>query len=561
MTTRQPPQPEPPFGPMFEKLFDPKVPIASRQALFAELRQNQPQWQPRIDQAVLQRDLMHAEAVRKLGALIDELRAETARLTAPPVSEGVFVAPCVASGAQRLARVVLHGTREALLVPKDDALLDTLRAGDVVLVAGAGNVVLGKADCAAPGAGDCAIVERWLGADRLVLRHRDQVLVARAAASLAPAEVEAGDCVRVDRTSGFAMERVPAPDRHPQAPDDEATSLPEDALAGYDDLRDGKLRQIGYAVAHPQAAAAYGLHRQRPWILLGGPPGVGKTTLARVIAGVLHRQTGRRCRIRKLNGAELLSPYVGETEQRIRTFVRELRAAGDEWSIVFIDEVDAIARARGGAGNVHSDRFLGTWLAELEGFEGRAPCILIAATNRLDMVDPAFRSRCSEEIEMPRPRMDAARAIFAHHLPEGLPYAAPGGANAAETRTRMIDAAVARLYLPNAPGALLATLRLRDGKTRAVHARDLMSGRLVEQICVDARRRAFQRHVEGDDAGLGLPDIDAAVDAARDRLRATLTPFNAHAHLGDLPADLAVVAVDPAPRARGSVTFVHEAAR
>jgi SpoVK/Ycf46/Vps4 family AAA+-type ATPase len=264
--------------------------------------------------------------------------------------------------------------------------------------------------------------------------------------------------------------------------------------------------------------------------------------------------------VRKLNGAELLSPYVGETEQRIRSFVREVRAS-DACSVVFIDEVDSIARSRGAAGNVHSDRFLSSWLAELEGFDGRAPCIVIAATNRLDMIDAAFRSRFSDEIEMPRPRMEAARAIFARHLAPELPYDTEGSTGALSARQRMIDAAVARLYLPNAPGALLATLRLRDGKTRAVFARDLISGRLIEQISVDARRRAFQRQVEGGAPGLRIDDIDAAVDAARERLRATLTPANAHAHLGDLPHDLGVAAVEPAPRVRGGVTFIHEAAR
>jgi hypothetical protein len=89
----------------------------------------------------------------------------------------------------------------------------------------------------------------------------------------------------------------------------------------------------------------------------------------------------------------------------------------------------------------------------------------------------------------------------------------------------------------------------------------LLSGRLIEQICIDARKRAFRRHVEGDAGGLRIDDIDAAIDTARDRLRTMLTPSNAHAHLADLPHDLGVVAVDPAPRVRGGVTFIHQAAR
>ena len=156
--------------------------------------------------------------------------------------------------------------------------------------------------------------------------------------------------------------------------------------------------------------------------------------------------------------------------------------------------------------------------------------------------------------------MDAARAIFERHLPAGYPYC-PDGEQAQATRRAMIDGAVARLYLPNAAGALIATLKFRDGKSRAVLARDLMSGRLVEQVCTEARERAFQRHVEGGMRGVCAEDLDAAVDAARDRLRATLTPHNVHSYLTDLPQDASVVAVDLPQRARASVTFLQQGAR
>ena len=542
-----------------DKLCDASIPIELRQRLFAELRQR-PELSAPVDRALLLRDKAQSDAIAELGEVVDGLRQLTEKLSSAPLHEGVFVEACDLPDGKRLARVISVG-RETLLEVVDDSIFETLRAGDRVLLATERNAVLGKAMPAPAGAGECAMVERWLDDvddARLVVRHRDQSLIVRAAAALSPENLQPGETVLLDPASGFAMERVPSDDKSAYAPIDEATSLQPEALAGYDDIRDGTLRRISSAVAHPDVAALYGMGQRRPWILLGGPPGNGKTTLARVLAGDLQRQTGRHCRIRKINGGELLSAYVGETEARIRALLREVRDS-DQLSIIFIDEVEAVARTRGASGNVHSDRFLSTWLAELEGFEGRAPCIVVAATNRLDMLDAAFRSRFSTEIEVPRPRMEAARAIFAVHLGTDLPYD-PGSGDAEQTRQRMIDLAVARLYLPNAPGALLATLRLRDGKARKVFARDLISGRLIEQICVDARERAFQRHVDGEHCGLRVEDIDAATDAARDRLRATLTPANAHSHLTDLPQDASVVGVDPAPRVHGGVSFIREAA-
>src|ERR1022692_180751 len=110
------------------------------------------------------------------------------------------------------------------------------------------------------------------------------------------------------------------------------------------------------------------------------------------------------------------------------------------------------ARTRGLTANVHSDRFLSTWLSCLEGFEGRTNVILVAATNRIDMLDPAFRSRFSHEIHVPRPRLDAARAIFARHLAPDYPYY-PGTGPDEENRLAMIESALTKLYLPSVSGS------------------------------------------------------------------------------------------------------------
>lgn len=539
-------------------LFDRGIPLEQRLAWAGELRRSRASAAEEMDKVLLTRYSEQDAAIGELRKLLEKAKQLTAKLTAPPLREGVFVAPAPLQDGRVLARCVT-GTQELLLSVSDDALLAELACGDRVYLSAEGNAVLGKSNVRRDDPGECASVERWIDAKRLLIRHRDQSIVVQAAAALTQANAKPGDSVRLDRMSGLAVERVDKDEIRRYGATEQATSLPPEALAGYDDIRDDVLRQVTYCIVHPQTAALYGIEHEHPWILLSGPPGNGKTTAARVIGGEIQRLTARNCRILKVNGGELQSPYVGETEARIKAVLNEAHDP-EELTVLFIDEVDAIAPARGSSGNVHTDRFLGTWLAELEGFEGRKSFVLIAATNRLDMLDPAFRSRFATEIEIARPRMASARAIFARHLRAEYRYHA-GRGPAEVTRRDMIEAAVAKLYLPNAAGAAIATLRLRDGKTRTVTARDLVSGRLIEQICVHACRRAVQRHIDGDPSGLRLEDIDGALDAALDRMRATLTPCNAHSYITDLPLDLAVIAVDAQPRARSAATYLREVSR
>jgi SpoVK/Ycf46/Vps4 family AAA+-type ATPase len=186
-------------------------------------------------------------------------------------------------------------------------------------------------------------------------------------------------------------------------------------------------------------------------------------------------------------------------------------------------------------------------LAEIDGLEGRGMIGIIASTNRKDLVDQALLERLSGmDLFIGRPGLEAAREIFAIHLPPALPYG-PNGAAAEYTRNEIIDIAVNRLYSPNAEN-VVAELRLRDNSSRTVSARQMLSGRTIEQICEQARRSAFQRHAEVGLQGVRVKDIEEAIADALERLATTLTPANAHSLLSDLPQDLDVVAVEPVHR-------------
>jgi SpoVK/Ycf46/Vps4 family AAA+-type ATPase len=265
--------------------------------------------------------------------------------------------------------------------------------------------------------------------------------------------------------------------------------------------------------------------------------------MARAAVTEVGRLSQRPCQFAVVKPGEWESPWVGETPQNIRRCFQALRdAAARGPAVLFLDEIEAITRIRGGAVGHHADLALSAFLAEVDGFSPRDGVAIICATNRKDLVDPAVLERLSDvEIAVPRPDLRAARAIFAIHLPASLPFADDD----ADLRDAIIETAVSRFYSPNAEGAELCRLHFRSGAARVVQARELISGRLIAQVCRTMTRTAFWRDLNGGGAGIGMADLDTAVADTLDRLRTTLTPRNAHAYLDDLPQDNDVVRVEP----------------
>ena len=313
-------------------------------------------------------------------------------------------------------------------------------------------------------------------------------------------------------------------------------------LGGQDANVESLLAALTTNLVDAAKAALYGL-RSRQSVLLVGPNGVGKTLMARIAAAEVTRLSGRACRVFIVKPSEWEAAYVGETQANIRQCFKALHAAAQDGpAILFLDEVEAVGRIRGDMVGHHSDKFLGALLAELDGFSDRGNVSIISATNRKDLLDPALLERLSDlELTVRRPDRDGARQIFAIHFPESLPI------HSATNRDTLIDIAVAKLYSPNADNAL-ATLRFRDGKTRVVTARELMSGRTIAQICRIACQTAFLRDVRTGEVGVQVKNIDGAVANTIERLSSTLSPRNVRAYLADLPQDVDVVAVEPVVR-------------
>ncbi len=441
---------------------------------------------------------------------------------------------------------VMVGTTRRVVGIAEGVDLESLVAGEEIYLNEEQGLVVGISSIGVPPSTDTASYERELPGARLLLRWRDEFVVAQMAAALRGEYLEAGDLVRWDRAMGVAYERVEREPDKRYVLDDVQHVSPE-SVGGQDD----NLRELFAAVLNslmdPDGAQRYQLGDKQS-ILLIGPPGTGKTLLARAVAGQVDSLSGKRCRIACVKPSEWESPWVGETQRNIRECFASLREESkDGFGILFLDEVDSIGRVRGGVGGRHDDKFLDAILAEIDGFADRKNIVIIAATNRKDLIDPALLERLSDlELLVARPNMPGARRIVEIHLPEDLPFAASTDGD----RMALVDRIVSRLYAPNG-AADLNVVRFRDGTSRTVAARELLSGRSLAQLCRAVRSAAFSREVAGGTKGIGARDVEDAVTSALEKLRSTLTVRNCAAYLSDLPQDVDVVAVERIARPVG----------
>jgi len=506
--------------------------------LARSIRATAPEGGRQLDRVLFDHLARMAQGLGMAQAAQQELREMLNQLDSPPWHPALFLRAVATELGPRA--MVLHGGARRVVAVADGIDLDSLLVGEEVFLGKEYNVVAGRSPYGTPQCGETAFFERLAPGGRCVLRRRDEEVVVDAATTLNTAELKAGDQVRWDRTAWMAFEKIDAaPGRRFLL--EEVPDVGREQVGGQERSLDVLLSALTATLVAPELAARYGLGGRRS-ILLVGPPGCGKTLMARVAAAEVTRLSGRRCRFAVVKPAEWESSWVGETQQNIRNCFRALREAADGSAVLFLDEIEAIGRIRGGVANQHGDKFLAALLAELDGFTERTGIAIIAATNRKDLVDPALLERLSDvEITVRRPDLRGARAIFAIHLPESIPVDEAG------TRGEIIETAVSRLYSPNAENDL-CTLRFRDGKTRTVVARELASGRLVAQICREACQAAFQRDVNGGGSGVRVADMAHAVADALERLASTLSRQNVHAYLSDLPQDVDVVSVEPVVR-------------
>jgi len=502
---------------------------------------------PECDEWIDQELLKHIDRInaglQEAREQLQSLHDRQQRLTQPPWPVAVY-RQLIADTRQA---VVWHHGALRMVTVADEVDASRFRRGEDVLLNGELNLLIDRAPWGVSPVGETAEFVRRLDSERMIVRWRDEEIVVESGDSLADAGLREGDLVRWNRDTLMALEHIPrdVTRRHFV---EQLKEVSETAVGGQRHALETIKSALLTSLVAPEKAARYGLN-QRQSLLLVGPPGCGKTLMARVAASAIEQISGKKCYFAVVKPSEWENPYVGVTAANIRNSFEAFRkvAAEGKVVVVFLDELEAVGRMRGHYMGYHGDKHTAALLAELDGFAERGSVAVIAATNRKDLIDPALLERISDvEVHVPRPDWDAAREIFQVHLREDLPFH-PNGSLANRTREEVIDVALSRLYGPNSSNEL-STIKFRDGSQRSVSAAELMSGRLIQQICRGVCQRAFVRDVQSNEAGIQVLDVEDVVADVLQRLSSTLTAQNVRSYLADLPSDQDILSVQPIRR-------------
>jgi len=364
----------------------------------------------------------------------------------------------------------------------------------------------------------------------LVIANADEERVVRLAEPLRNDTIRAGDSLLLDARAGYVYEKVPKSEV-------EELVLEEVPDVDYHDIGglSRQIEQIRDAVELPFLhAELFREHQLRPpkGVLLYGPPGCGKTLIAKAVANSLAKKIAEKRGEEKhssyflnIKGPELLNKYVGETERHIRLIFQRAREKASEGTpvIVFFDEMDSVFRTRGsGVSSDVENTIVPQLLSEIDGVEGLENVIVIGASNREDMIDPAILrpGRLDVKIKIERPDAEAARDIFSKYILPGLPLHKDDiteyGGDVDATVAAMIEATVLRMYSETEENRFLE-VTYANGDKEVLYFKDFNSGAMIQNIVDRAKKMAIKDFLGNGQKGMRLQHLlDSCVDEFRE---------------------------------------------
>ncbi|HEV7189102.1 MAG TPA: proteasome ATPase [Blastococcus sp.] len=449
------------------------------------------------------------------------LKEEVDRLGQPPSGYGVFLTAYDDGTVD-----IFTSGRKLRVSVSPNVEVETLRVGQEVMLNEAMNVVEAR-DFERQG--DVVMLKELLEPvdgvtpRALVIGHTDEERVVFLADSLTGQPLRSGDSLLLETRSGYAYERIPKSEV-------EELVLEEVPDIDYSDIGglSRQIEQIRDAVELPFLHAdLFREYELRPpkGILLYGPPGCGKTLIAKAVANSLAKKVAAvkgegqaRSYFLNIKGPELLNKYVGETERHIRLVFQRAREKASEGTpvIVFFDEMDSIFRTRGsGVSSDVESTIVPQLLSEIDGVEGLENVIVIGASNREDMIDPAILrpGRLDVKIKIERPDAEAARDIFSKYLVPSLPISpddlAEHGGSREATIAGMIQRTVERMYTESEENRFLE-VTYANGDKEVLYFKDFNSGAMLQNIVDRAKKMAIKEQLETGVGGLRVSHLTAA---------------------------------------------------
>jgi proteasome-associated ATPase len=465
----------------------------------------------RDNNAVLHSTL--AEARDKL----EELRAQVESLSKPPASYGVFLQ----AYEDETADVFTNGRKLRVNVAGEVALDELERGQEVVLNEALNIIERHRFDIQ----GEVVTVKELMdGGNRaLVIARTDEERVIELAGPLLDTMIRAGDSLLLEPKSGHALEKLPKPEV-------EELILEEVPDISYEDIGGlaDQIEEIRDAVELPFLYSdLFKEHQLEPpkGILLYGPPGCGKTLVAKAVANSLAKKVAaklgrddRRSYFLNIKGPELLNKYVGETERQIRHIFQRAKEKSEEGVpvIVFFDEMDSLFRTRGsGISSDIESTIVPQLLAEIDGVESLKNVIVVGASNREDLIDPAILrpGRLDVKIKIERPDENSAADIFAKYLTTQIPIseAEVEAHGSPETAVQeIIQSTVAHMYSEEPQNRFLE-VTYANGEKEELYFKDFSSGAMIENIVRRAKKAAIKRAIAGEAKGISQDDMINAI--------------------------------------------------